>query len=376
MVNTAQIKDRYPISNLQEIVDSLTSKLATAHQTGLNSSQLSADLNYNSKLLKAFKALHTLLSDHDQHCEIINSGEDVDLVKMANDELPEIEQKIEEKIEEIKQIEIDHELTDVNDSRSAILEIRAGAGGDEAAIFASDLYRMYVAYANQQDWKIEMIDASLSESGGFKEVVALIKGEDVYQKLKYESGVHRVQRIPTTESSGRIHTSTVSVAILPEAQEIDIDIKPEDIHIETMRASGAGGQKTNKTSSAIRITHLPSGIVVSCQETKIQQQNREKAMQILRARLYDKKRQEEADKRDSLRNAQIGNAMRAEKIRTYNYPQSRITDHRIKSSWHNLEEIMNGSISEMLTEIDEKMKVDLLEKIRKEKLKDDANRSE
>lgn len=365
MIDIRQIQKDLPIEPLRSVVVDLQERLSISHTTGENISELSTDLSYKSNLLEKYEALYLLLDDHAQHLEISKLDEP-ELVKMAEEELPQLEEAITEAIQEIKEVEIEHELSDTADLRSAIIEIRAGAGGEEASLFASDLYKMYSTYATENDWKIELIDSSISETGGFKEIVALIKGEGVYRKLKYESGVHRVQRVPVTESSGRIHTSTVSVAILPEAQDIDIDIKQEDLVIETMRASGAGGQKTNKTSSAIRITHLPSGIVVSCQETKVQQQNKEKALQILRARLYDSKRQEEADKRSSLRSSQIGNAMRAEKIRTYNFPQSRVTDHRIKESWHNLEEILNGQLDEMLEVIDQKMKELKLSIIKKE----------
>jgi peptide chain release factor 1 len=209
---------------------------------------------------------------------------------------------------------------------------------------------MYKSYSLSKGWNISIIDYNLTEGGGYKEVIAQINGKGVYKELKYESGVHRVQRVPVTESSGRIHTSTASVAILPEAKNVDIEIKPEDLEIEVMRASGAGGQCVNKTDSAVRITHLPTGITVSCQETKHQAQNKEKAMQLLRARLYERKKAEQAEKRSDLRSSQIGTAMRAEKIRTYNFPQNRVTDHRIKKSWHNLEDILNGDIEELLEE--------------------------
>ena len=230
-------------------------------------------------------------------------------------------------------------------------------------MFAADIFRMYKNFAMSKGWEVEIIESNITEGGGYKEVIAHINGKNVFKHLKYESGVHRVQRIPSTEASGRIHTSTVSVAILPEAKEIDVDIKPEDIRIDVMRASGAGGQCVNKTDSAVRITHYPTGIVVSCQETKHQAQNKEKAMTMLRSRIYEMKRQEEHDKRDSMRSSQIGSAMRAEKIRTYNFPQNRITDHRVKISWHNLEGILNGSIEEMLNDVRQAVQIALLAEI-------------
>ena len=231
------------------------------------------------------------------------------------------------------------------------MEIRAGAGGDEASLFAADLFRMYKNFGVKKGWNIEIIDSSLTQEGGYKEVIAHFSGKNVFKELKYESGVHRVQRVPVTEASGRIHTSTASVAVLPEAKEIDIQINPADLKIEVMRASGAGGQCVNRTDSAIRITHLPTGIVVSCQETKHQAQNKEKAMALLRSRLYDIKKQEEDSKRSSMRSSMIGSSMRAEKIRTYNFPQNRVTDHRIKKSWFNLESILNGNIQEIVDDV-------------------------
>ncbi len=366
MIDIETIKKSYPLSNLKQNVDSLKERLSNAHISGENASDISAELNHKNNLLEEYLKIDKFLDDYSQNLEIISLN-DPDLTEIAKAENPGLEEKLQQSIENIKKIEIDYELSDVADMRSSIIEIRAGAGGDEASLFATELFRMYSNYITTKGWSLEMIDASLSTSGGYKEVIALVKGEGVYRKLKYESGVHRVQRIPVTESGGRIHTSTVSVAILPEAKEIDVDIKHEDLVIETMRATGAGGQKTNKTSSAIRITHLPSGIVVSCQETKIQQQNKDKAMQMLRARLYEKKRSEQAEKRSNLRSSQIGNAMRAEKIRTYNFPQNRITDHRIKTSWHNIEAVMQGELDELLTELDEEMKGIMLEQLKKSK---------
>ena len=220
---------------------------------------------------------------------------------------------------------------------------------------------MYRAYANKKGWEVQIIDSSVSEDGGYKEVIAHITGKNVYKKLKYESGVHRVQRIPVTEASGRIHTSTATVAVLPEAHEIDIKIDSEDLRIEVMRASGAGGQCVNRTDSAVRITHIPTGIVVSCQETKHQAQNKEKAMATLRSRLYEKKKREEDEKRSNMRSSQIGGAMRAEKIRTYNFPQNRVTDHRIKKSWHNINSIMLGELDEIIDDVTQGIQLKILE---------------
>lgn len=229
-----------------------------------------------------------------------------------------------------------------------IIEIRAGAGGEEAALFAADLFRMYSHFAEKQGWSPNLIESHSTNLGGYREVIFEIKGPDVYSQLKYEGGVHRVQRIPTTEKSGRIHTSTVSVAVLPEASELEIKINPQDLRVDVLRASGPGGQYVNKRESAVRVTHLPTGLVVTCQEGRTQQQNRERALTVLRARLLAKKRTEEMSKRGSERREQIGTAMRAEKIRTYNFPQNRLTEHRLKKSWHKLDKIIDGDLKPII----------------------------
>ena len=236
---------------------------------------------------------------------------------------------------------------DAADERNAILEIRAGTGGDEAALFAGDLFRMYERYAAERGWKVEVVSASEGEVGGYKEIVATVSGKGVFSQLKFESGVHRVQRVPATEAGGRIHTSAATVAVLPEAQEVDIDIRPEDIRIDTMRASGAGGQHVNTTDSAVRITHLPTGIMVVSAE-KSQHQNRAKAMQILRSRLYDMERSRAAEERSEARRLQVGSGDRSERIRTYNFPQGRLTDHRINLTLYKLDRVMEGDLGEVI----------------------------
>lgn len=244
---------------------------------------------------------------------------------------------------------------DLADSRSTIMEIRAGTGGEEAALFAGDLYRMYSRYAERQGWKVGLIDASPSSLGGYKEIIFAVEGKDVYRTLKYESGGHRVQRIPLTEASGRIHTSAATVAVLPEAEEIDeIEIKPEDIRIDLYRASGPGGQKVNKTESAVRITHVPTGLVVQSQDERSQQRNRARAMSVLKARLLDKTRNEEQAKMASERKSQIGSGDRSERIRTYNFPQNRVTDHRIEMTIYTLDRFMEGEIDPLVNAIRER----------------------
>jgi peptide chain release factor 1 len=237
---------------------------------------------------------------------------------------------------------------DPNDSKNAILEIRAGTGGDEAALFAADLFRMYTRYAERYGWKVEPISLSQTDGGGIREVIANVTGKDIYSRLKYERGVHRVQRVPTTESQGRIHTSTVTVAVMPEAEEVDVRVDPGDLRIDVYRASGPGGQSVNTTDSAVRITHLPTGLVVQCQDEKSQHKNKAKAMKVLRSRLLEQEIQREAEERASARRDQVGTGGRSEKIRTYNFPQSRVTDHRAGVTLHKLDAIIEGDLDELL----------------------------
>ena len=268
-----------------------------------------------------------------------DASADKELRELARDELGQVEHRRGELLEKLRV----HLLPkDAADEKSAILEVRAGTGGDEAALFAADLFRMYSRYAEQRGWKTEIISLSENNLGGFKEIVASISGKGVFARLKYESGVHRVQRVPATEASGRIHTSAATVAVLPEVEDIDLDIRPEDIRIDTMRAGGAGGQHVNKTDSAVRITHLPTGLIVVSAE-KSQHQNRRLAMQVLRSRLYEQQRQKAADSRAAQRKGQIGSGDRSQRIRTYNFPQGRVTDHRIGLTLHKLEEVLEGT---------------------------------
>lgn len=344
-----KLKEKYSLEKISSQKQKLEQEVTK--NISQDVSDIVAELNEQTELYNLVSKLHNKIERFEQTEEILNSEKEEDFLELAKKEKDTLEQEIQELEKEIKNKMFEKKLEDPDDHKSIILEIRAGAGGQESSLFAGDLFRMYSQYANSKNWQVNIIDSSPNDTGGYKEIVAQISGKNVYKKMKYESGVHRVQRVPKTESSGRIHTSTVSVAVLPEAKDIDVKINPEDLRIDVMRSSGAGGQSVNKTDSAIRITHLPTNIVVSCQETKYQQQNKDKAMAILRSRLYKKEKEEAHQKRASLRLSQIGSAMRAEKIRTYNYPQSRITDHRVKKSWHNLEEILNGSLEEMIESI-------------------------
>jgi peptide chain release factor 1 len=276
---------------------------------------------------------------------LADKATDAEMRELAEAEMPQVEERI-DRLE--RDIQILLLPKDAADERNAILEIRAGTGGDEAALFAGDLFRMYERYAASKGWRVEVASASEGEAGGYKEIVATVSGKGVFAHLKFESGVHRVQRVPETEASGRIHTSAATVAVLPEAQEVDIDIRPEDIRIDTMRASGAGGQHVNTTDSAVRITHLPTGIMV-VQAEKSQHQNRARALQILRARLYDMERTRAAEERSESRRLQVGSGDRSERIRTYNFPQGRLTDHRINLTLYKLDRVMMGELDEVVS---------------------------
>ncbi|RME37581.1 MAG: peptide chain release factor 1 [Deltaproteobacteria bacterium] len=271
--------------------------------------------------------------------------EDADLREMARAEIPDLEERQRRLEDELKRLLLPK---DPNDDKNVILEIRAGTGGDEAALFAGDLFRMYCRYAEQRGWKVELLSASGSDVGGFKEVVAMISGDRVFSRLKFERGTHRVQRVPETEAQGRIHTSACTVAVLPEAEDVDVDINPADLRIDLFRASGAGGQHVNKTESAVRITHIPTGIVVSCQDEKSQHKNRAKAMKVLQARLYDQIQAEQQAKQAAERKSQVGSGDRSERIRTYNFPQGRCTDHRIGLTLYKLDQIMQGDLDEII----------------------------
>ncbi len=296
-----------------------------------------SDLNSVVDAVKAYRSAQTEIRDLD--ALIADPTTDAEMRQLADAERPALEEK---RIALEQQIRVALLPKDAMDERSVVLEIRAGTGGDEASLFAGDLFRMYERFAALQGWKVEVISASEGTMGGFKEIIASVEGRGAYAKLKFESGVHRVQRVPDTEGSGRIHTSAATVAVLPEAEDVDVEVKNEDLKIDTMRSQGAGGQHVNKTESAIRITHLPSGIVVYVQEDRSQHRNRAKAMALLRARLYDAEKQRIDSERSADRRGQVGSGDRSERIRTYNFPQGRVTDHRINLTLYKLPQVISG----------------------------------
>ena len=276
----------------------------------------------------------------------LSKSDDAEMAAMATEELPALEKRCAQLAEDIQYALLPR---DANEDKDAIIEIRAGTGGDEAALFAADLMRMYQRYAEARGWKVEPMESSTSDAGGFREVIFKVSGEEVFRAMKYESGVHRVQRVPATEAQGRIHTSTATVAVLPEAEEVDFEINPNDLRIEVCRASGAGGQGVNTTDSAVQVLHIPTGVIVRCQDGRSQIKNKERAITVLRSRLLERKQQEEAAKYSAHRRNLIGSGGREEKIRTYNYPQSRVTDHRINLSVYNLPNFVEGNIGDMVT---------------------------
>ncbi|MGR3311518.1 MAG: peptide chain release factor 1 [Candidatus Brocadiales bacterium] len=299
-----------------------------------------------SKIVSKYLKWNEVLRHKEEAKAIFSdSSEDKDLQELATDELNSLTIQEEALYKEIRQLFVSG---GGEAQKNVIMEIRAGTGGEEAALFASDLFKMYVKYAERQGYKTEILDSSSTELGGLKEMVFTIEGKDVYQKLRYESGTHRVQRVPLTETSGRIHTSAATVAVLPEVEEVEIEIDPQDLEIDTFRASGPGGQKVNKTSSAVRVTHKPTGLIVKCLDEKSQHKNRAKAMRILRSRLYEFYENQKRLERDKTRRTQIGTGDRSEKIRTYNFPQSRVTDHRINFSLHELDNVMMGFIDKLI----------------------------
>lgn len=314
-----------------------------------------ADPEQYQKIMKELKSIEEIVLTYrdykkavkvqEESLEILDESSDNDLKELAQLELDEAKQNIEELSEKLKILLLPK---DPNDERNVIVEIRGGAGGEESALFSAVLFRMYSMYAEKRGYKIEIVNANETELGGYKEISFMIEGEGAYSRFKYESGVHRVQRVPETESQGRVHTSTTTVAVLPEAEDVELEIDPNDLKIDTFRSSGAGGQHINKTSSAIRITHLPTGTVVECQDERSQYKNKDKALKVLKSRLLKEKQDKQASEIAANRKSQVGTGDRSERIRTYNYPQGRLTDHRIGLTLYKLEDILNGNLDEVI----------------------------
>lgn len=332
------LEDRY--EELGELLSDPETLADTTQFTRLSKEM--ADLRETVEKYRAYKKIVKVIHDDE---EMLNDKLDDEMAAMVKEELNDSKDQRDHLEQQIKWLLLPK---DPNDDKNIIMEIRGAAGGDEASLFAADLFTMYSKYAEKQGWRIEVVDKNVTEVGGFKEIALVINGKNVYSKLKYESGAHRVQRVPVTESAGRVHTSTATVVVMPEEQDVEIDLDPKDIRVDVYRSSGAGGQHINKTSSAVRMTHLPTGIVVSMQDQRSQQQNREKAMQILKARVYDYYSSREQKAYDENRKSAVGTGDRSERIRTYNYPQNRVTDHRIGLSLNKLDRIMNGELDEII----------------------------
>jgi len=307
--------------------------------------QVAKDHAQVSKLHEAYTRYEQVLQEIEGNKQLLREEEDEEMLELAKGEVAELNEKAVRLEYELKMLLLPK---DPNDDKNILLEIRAGTGGDEAALFVGDLYRMYGRFAESQGWKVEVMSSSPSEAGGFKEIISLVSGNQVYSKLKRESGVHRVQRVPNTETQGRIHTSTVTVAVIPEAEEVELNIAPNELKFDVFRSSGPGGQSVNTTDSAVRVTHLPTGIVATCQDEKSQHKNKAKALTVLMARLYDSKQQEQHNKISADRKSQVGTGDRSERIRTYNFPQGRVTDHRINLTLYKLDDVMLGKLNELV----------------------------
>ncbi len=337
----AGIEARYEELNQLLADPAVTSDYAKLRDIG----QERADLQ---PIVEAFRAYQAAQKELDGTRALVAESEDADLQAMAEEEAARLESRLVQLERDLRSLLLPK---DARDDKNVIVEIRAGAGGDEAGLFAADLYRMYTRYAENHGWKTELLSSNETGVGGFKEVIFLVKGQGAYSRLKFESGVHRVQRVPTTEAQGRIHTSTATVAVLPEVAEVDIQIPDKDIEIDVYKSAGAGGQNVQKNATAVRICHLPSGIVVQCQDERSQLQNKLRAMSILRARLYEIEEQKRLSELGDARRSQVGSGDRSEKIRTYNFPQSRVTDHRINLTSYRLESVLDGDLDEFIDEL-------------------------
>lgn len=345
----------------QEILGELNEPTVTNNQQRFR--MLMKEQSDLTPIVEAYEEYKKCKQDIEESLVMLDEESDNDMREMAKEELASAKNRVEE-LEQVMKILL--LPTDPNDDKNVIIEIRAGAGGDEAALFAAEMYRVYTHYAEAQRWKIELLNMDEIGIGGMKEVTFMVTGQGAYSKLKYESGVHRVQRVPETESGGRIHTSTITVAVMPEVEDVDVVIEDKDVRVDVMRASGAGGQCVNTTDSAVRLTHLPTGIIIYSQTEKSQLQNKTKAYALLRAKLYDLELQKQHDEEAQLRKSQVGTGDRSEKIRTYNFPQGRVTDHRIKLTLYQMDKIMNGDIQEIidsLTAADQAAKLSKLNEI-------------
>lgn len=352
-------------SKVEELVEQyreITTKIAQP--------EVASNISLLREYSKTLSEIEPLVKEYESLCEketrlredreLLKEEKDPELRLLLEEEIEELEKGIRESEEKIKILLLPR---DPRDEKNTLIEIRAGTGGEEAALFAADLLRMYTRFAERQGFKVEVMSASPTELGGFKEVIVAIEGKGAYSKFKYESGVHRVQRVPVTEAGGRIHTSTATVAVLPEADEVDVEMKPEDLRIDVYRSSGPGGQSVNTTDSAVRITHLPTGIVVTCQDEKSQHKNKAKAMRILRARILDLERRRQKEEIDRERKSQIGSGERSERIRTYNFPQNRVTDHRINLTLYRLEDVLEGDLEEIVEALAAEERSRMLEKV-------------